>query len=66
MPACLPLTTDFFPKKTTWSKMFAISSDYSLLLDEIREQYGYNNQNSKISIEQVIYFILFREFFYKP
>ena len=55
MPACLPLTTDFFPNKNAWNKNFACSSNYSLLLDDIREQYGYNNfeYSSKITMAQV-------------
>lgn len=42
IPSCLPLTTDFCPKKETWNAYFVRSSDYDLLLDDIREQYGYS------------------------
>lgn len=61
IPACLPLTTDSYPNKTTWFKNFACSSNYSLLLDEIRDQYGYNNYqyNNKISMAQVLTRCLF-------
>jgi hypothetical protein len=54
-PACLPLTTDFFPNRETWNKKFSCSSAYSLLLDEIREQYGYTNYqyHNKITMAQV-------------
>lgn len=54
-PACLPLTTDFSPSKDTWDNKFVRSSDYTLLLDVIREQYQYTtNQNTKkIKMTQV-------------
>jgi DEP domain-containing protein 5 len=54
MPACLPLTTDFCPKRETLTKSFVCSSNYCLLLDEIREQYGYESHKyDKISMAQV-------------
>ena len=54
-PACLPLTTDFFPSAETWNTKFACSSDYSLLLEDIRDQYGFTNYqyNNKITMAQV-------------
>jgi hypothetical protein len=58
MPACLPLTTDFCPQKETWKKTFDCRSDYTLLLNEIREQYDYvkyvkDEGSNRISTEQV-------------
>jgi hypothetical protein len=54
-PACLPLTTDYFPSHETWMKKFACSSAYSLLLEDIRDQYGFTNYqyNTKITMAQV-------------
>lgn len=54
-PACLPLTTDYKPKEITLQEKFVCSSNYQLLLNEIREEYGYvnNEYNNKISMEQV-------------
>lgn len=51
----MPLTTDYYPLKTTLSERFVRSSDYSLLLEVIREQYGFTNYdyNKKISMAQV-------------
>jgi hypothetical protein len=50
IPACLPLTTDFSPNKTVWRERFVCASNYSLLLDEIREQYNYINYNNIVRI----------------
>ena len=55
MPSCLPLTTDYVPRRETWENKFMCSSNYTLLLDVIREQYGYVNYDfgrGKISMEK--------------
>ena len=56
-PACLPWTTDYFPNKKTWESKFSELSNYTLLLEDIREQYGCNNYqyNKNISMDQVFY-----------
>ncbi len=55
-PACLPLTTDFFPTCKVWEDKFAAFGDYSLILDDIRDQYGYSRYvYAEIKMEQVFY-----------
>ncbi len=55
-PACLPLTTDFFPTGKIWEDKFAAFGDYSLILDDIRDQYGYSRYvYAEIKMEQVFY-----------
>ena len=54
-PACLPLTTDFFPSKKIWDSKFVVTSNYTLLLQEIREQYGYVEKSGhNITMKSVV------------
>jgi hypothetical protein len=54
-PACLPLTTDFVPAKKIWEKKFVVISNYTLLLQEIREQYGYVEKSGhSITMKSVV------------
>lgn len=54
-PAAMPLTTDYYPQKTTMEQRFVCSSWYTLILEDIREQYGFTNYNfnKKTSVAQV-------------
>ena len=48
IPACLPLTTDFYPSEKLFSKYFK-EKKYNLIISAIREQYGnINMDHSKI------------------
>jgi hypothetical protein len=51
------LTTDFFPNKQTWHEKFIQNSDYTLIMDEIREQYGYKKYSYPTTngMEKVFY-----------
>lgn len=55
IPASMPLTTDYYPQKSTMEQRFVCSSNYALILEDIREQYGFTNYdiNKKISVAQV-------------
>jgi hypothetical protein len=56
IPACLPLTTDFSPNKKVWRERFVCASNYSLLLDDIRDQYSFINYNSSEQITMKVVF----------
>lgn len=48
IPACLPLTTDFYPSEKLFGKYFK-ETKYNLIISAIREQYGnINMDHSKI------------------
>ncbi|CAF0810999.1 unnamed protein product [Brachionus calyciflorus] len=55
IPACFPLTTDYTPSEKIIREKFQCASDYTLLLETIREEYGYLNYeyNDKITMSQV-------------
>ncbi len=55
IPACLPLTTDYCPSQKSWENNFVRIGDYSLILDEIREQHNYINTSGKnITMKNVV------------
>ena len=50
----MPLTTDYYPSKATMASRFALTSSYDLILEDVREQYGFTTyDNKKISVAQV-------------
>lgn len=53
IPALFPLTIDYTPSE--WAKKYQCGSDYTLLLETIREEYCYSNYqyNEKITMSQV-------------